>query len=979
MAVLIATLVAGGSFIALVSTAGGSEAAPLCRGTTQEGEAADFSGNMRRIWSSGASLGAYGGAPFTAPNTYVLVPANSATYCVAIPTAGDYRVDVSVYAPDFRNDSIFYSVNGAAPDVWHIPNTSTWETRSINATGSSSPRTFTLPAGEIEFKIFHRETGTRVDYFSFVASDAPVAIATPTRVPPTSTPMALPTSTVPAATATAIPSVATPTAIPATPTPAPPTSTPTPVPPTPTPTPIPPTPTPIPPTPTPTPVAPADCADNGAVAQQGEDGVVSGNIRRMGDSRAEGRTFVGAPTSSPNQPTPSIYHFVEYCVDVSFAGSYTIEGRVLTPSSLSDSFFVSVDGSTPVTWDVFVTRGAWRTDRVSSRGGADPVSFNLSAGEHRIRLYQREAGVRFDSFELRPLTIAQSPVCDGLTQQGEDGALSGSFAVVSSNGADQGKAAQAAASNFNSTSSIAEFCVAVPESGFYTLETTTLATSAAANRVKVQIDALTDVAWEAPVAASWTTADVERTPEGPNNPPVEPLTIAMTKGNHLVRFVAKGGGLALDSFTLKPAVRPTYLGVADVIDRADPAPAPVRTVRVEVGDPVKDLIVDSGPGTQFVFAAGTHNLDTVSGIQPLDGQSFVGEVADDGTLLSVLDGENTVTRAFRNPNNATNVTIKHLEIKNFNSEQYDGAVDFDNTKTTSDGDYATRLWVEKTNWLLEDLWIHHNAGDGVEVGSGARLIDVRSTDNRWLGIGGHGEDIEIIGGELARNGIAAREAGWENWHAGGIKLTRVKDITIRGIHTHHNYGPGIWMDISVNNALIEDNLIENNTAVGIWYEISFNATIRGNTVVQDATTPPQRFNSGIRVTESWDVRVEDNFVIGIDTAIHVQDQNGNRHRGEIWRQPPSMRDGRPYEDRYVAFVNNTVCASRSGESGFQVFGGSYAPSLDTTLWSGNAYYGASHERGSLGGLNSAQWQALGYDVDGTYAAYSACPAVPDPR
>lgn len=965
MAALVATLLAAASLGVLVAMASGSGAAPVCAGPVQEAEAAEFSGNMRRIWSSGASRGAFAGAPFTTRNSYALVESNSATYCVSIPTAGDYRVDVSVYAPDFRNDSIFYSVDGSTPEAWHVPNTTTWETRPINRSGSSQPRIFTLPAGDIEFKIFHRETGTRVDYFSFVDPSTPSPLPTPTSVPPTPTSTPQPAAT---PTSTPLPVVAAPTS---TPTPVP-TSTPspTPIPPTPTS-----TPTPIPPTPTPTPVAPADCADNGAVAQQAEDGVVSGNVRRMGDSRAEGSTFVGAPTNVPNQPTPSIYHFVEYCVNVNFAGNYTIDGRVLAPSSLSDSFFVSVDGGTPTIWDVSVARGVWRNDLVSSRGVSDPAIFNLSAGEHRIRLYQREAGLRFDSFELRPVTIAQSPTCSGLTQQGEDGALSGSFAVVAANGADEGQAAQASASNFNSTSSIAEFCVAVPASGFYTLETTTLATSAAANRMRVQIDGLTDVAWEAPVAASWTTADVERLPTGPNNPPVEPLTVALTEGNHLVRFVAKEGGLALDSFTFTPTERPTFQGATGFPD----PPAPLRSVRIEVGDPVKDLIVDSGPGTEFVFAAGTHTLDTVSGMQPLDGQSFVGEVAPDGTLLSVIDGENTVTRAFRNPDNAKNVTIKHLEIKNFNSGQYDGAVDFDNTKTTTSGDYDTRLWVEPSYWVLEDLWVHHNAGDGVEVGSGARLIDVRSTDNRWLGIGGHGQNIEIIGGELARNAKAADEIGWENWHSGGIKMTRVKDITIRGVHTHHNYGPGIWMDISVNDALIEDNLIANNTAVGIWYEISFNATIRGNTVIQDDTTPAGRFQSGIRVTESWDVRVEDNFVSGIDTAIHVQDQNGNRHRGEIWRQPPSMRDGRPYEDRYVAFVNNTVCASRSGASGFQVFGGSYMPSLDTTLWSGNAYYGTSHERGSLGPLNSAQWQALGYDVDGTVGPYSACPAVPDPR
>jgi len=171
------------------------------------------------------------------------------------------------------------------------------------------------------------------------------------------------------------------------------------------------------------------------------------------------------------------------------------------------------------------------------------------------------------------------------------------------------------------------------------------------------------------------------------------------------------------------------------------------------------------------------------------------------------------------------------------------------------------------------------------------------------------------------------------------------------------------MDISVTNTLLEDNLIVNNSAVGIWYEISYNATIRGNTVLQ---TRAQRFMSGIRVTEAWDVLVEDNFISGIDTALTIQDQNGNRSRGGI-------------ADQHVSFVDNTVCSSRSGGSGFALFGTGYTPSLDSTLWSGNAYYGTTHQRGSLVNLSSAEWQALGYDLDGAIGPLSGCPAVPDPR
>jgi len=576
--------------------------------------------------------------------------------------------------------------------------------------------------------------------------------------------------------------------------------------------------------------------------------------------------------------------------------------------------------------------------------------------------------VRLDSFELRPLMVDQGSTCDGPAVEAEDGDLSGSFEVA-------GAAIRSSATSFDATGSIAEYCVFIPESGLYTLDARTRAANAASNSMQIQVDATTSFTWDAPVTSSWTTHRVIRPPAGRNAAitPAEELTIALNRGNHIVRFIAREPGVNISSFKFVPTTRPSYNGAPgfDAEPDFEGFLPPLRSVRIEPGDPITDLIVSSGERTEFVFAAGTHVIDNNTGIQPLDHQSFIGEVADDGTLLSVLDGENRITRAFLNPAKSQYVTIKSLEVKNFNSGKYDGAVDFDNMKTNMIDDpnnvddpdnYSIRQWEEPAFWTLEDLWVHHNAGDGVEVGSGGRLVNVRSTDNGWLGIGGHGRNIEIIGGELARNASSAVEEYDCNWHSGGTKLTRVWDLTIRGVHSHNNCGPGIWMDISVNNALIEDNYVNGNNKAAIYYEISFNATIRNNTVI-----------GSILIRESWDVRVEDNYVRG---ALRIQDEHGRR-APEIWRQPPRLRDGRPYGHYYTTFANNTVCSTGvNTRTGITTFGGTHTPSFDTTLWMNNDHFSSRFNRSGVGPMDIAAWKALGYDVEGTYGVYADCPATP---
>jgi len=149
-------------------------------------------------------------------------------------------------------------------------------------------------------------------------------------------------------------------------------------------------------TPTPTP-APAAC---GASPQQAEDGTVAGNMEIVRNNGGIGNAYVVAPAGNGFNdevfPNP---HFVEVCLTVPATGRYLIEGRTRTPNNGDDSFYVSVDNDTPIVWSPGITSG-FEYSAVRPLGQIDPNEYQLTAGNHVIRFYQREDGAQLDEVRL---------------------------------------------------------------------------------------------------------------------------------------------------------------------------------------------------------------------------------------------------------------------------------------------------------------------------------------------------------------------------------------------------------------------------------------------------------------------------------------------------------------------------------------------------------------------------------------------------
>ncbi|MCB9747816.1 MAG: fibronectin type III domain-containing protein [Candidatus Omnitrophica bacterium] len=88
-----------------------------------------------------------------------------------------------------------------------------------------------------------------------------------------------------------------------------------------------------------------------------------------------------------------------YSFQVPSTGNYVVWGRCLNTFEDDDSFYIQMDSGTIHTWDIAQV-GGYHWDQVSSRGGADPVVFNLSAGTHTLKVYVRETGTKLDRILL---------------------------------------------------------------------------------------------------------------------------------------------------------------------------------------------------------------------------------------------------------------------------------------------------------------------------------------------------------------------------------------------------------------------------------------------------------------------------------------------------------------------------------------------------------------------------------------------------
>ena len=281
-----------------------------------------------------------------------------------------------------------------------------------------------------------------------------------------------------------------------------------------------------------------------ASSQSAAEAALSGNFEY-----AAAGGYLHAPNSASgygffNKLEPA--HRAEFCVSVDEPGDYRIKSTVSAQSEENNSFYVKLDDLDVGIWDTPAT-GNFETDYVTQRGAASALSTKLSAGEHRITLYQREKGTRLAEIGLELLS-ADNATCGGLAQEAEDGALYGKFEfgadAAASGGRYVGIPADADFVWQGASSSQARYCVTAPSAGSYELKANASSEGNQEGSFFVTLNGQPSAGyvWDVPASSNYQESSV--------NARGEDMRLELKAGQNTLTFHQREAGVRLDSFEL---------------------------------------------------------------------------------------------------------------------------------------------------------------------------------------------------------------------------------------------------------------------------------------------------------------------------------------------------------------------------------------------------------------------------------------------
>jgi Right handed beta helix region len=240
-----------------------------------------------------------------------------------------------------------------------------------------------------------------------------------------------------------------------------------------------------------------------------------------------------------------------------------------------------------------------------------------------------------------------------------------------------------------------------------------------------------------------------------------------------------------------------------ILPPADPAPpalvspatAPLgRTITVDPNGPISTISAGSRrayAGDTVLILPGVYHEwfnQTESG---QEGQPITFVAQKPGTVI--LDATGFKTAINSNFANAHWITIKGITIHNCANPKPDdiGAL---NT-----GDH----------WHLEDVTVDSADGTGIEVwGDGVELDRVTVKNCGRAGLSGGG-CTNVLVKDCATIGNNTKGAD-PDWDGGAGKWTKTDHVTIDGLSSHDNVGPGLWFDYNNTNILIRNSELFGN-------------------------------------------------------------------------------------------------------------------------------------------------------------------------
>jgi hypothetical protein len=218
-------------------------------------------------------------------------------------------------------------------------------------------------------------------------------------------------------------------------------------------------------------------------------------------------------------------------------------------------------------------------------------------------------------------------------------------------------------------------------------------------------------------------------------------------------------------------------------------------------------------------------------------QVTAGTFAVDYANKRLILGTNPSGKAVRASNigQAFNVMASNTTLQGFGVRRY---------ATTYGQSAAVRM--QNTFATVRNLVITDNAFVGLSINNNdSRVERVTSQRNGILGIGANAAYRLVLRDSIATHNNV--EKFKDAPVAGGIKITRSRDVTVHNVDSSSNTGAGLWFDESTYDMKVTKVVSNYNTTTGIQLEISAKAVLAGNQTIGGGT--------GVIIMNTSDVRI----------------------------------------------------------------------------------------------------------------------------
>jgi len=306
-----------------------------------------------------------------------------------------------------------------------------------------------------------------------------------------------------------------------------------------------------------TPVTENTC---GNLIQEAEEGTLSEGIGGFvigADSSASGGRYIHAPEGSGSVwDGPDTTRKVDYCFTITEAGVYRIKANVFGEDTLSNSFYLRVDGAPAngYLWDT-VQNVSYDVDFASDRNAADPTELALAIGEHVVSIYVREDGTRLDTIALeRSYAVPPTePTCSGLVQEAEAGVLTGDFTIMSDAAANGGAyiyVPETSGDVWNGADETqkATYCFVTTQPGTYRIQGDVLGADPLSDSFYLKVNGAPSDGhlWDVTPSTNYVADFVN------DRGIANPVELSLDAGNHIVTLYLREDATRLDRISLIP-------------------------------------------------------------------------------------------------------------------------------------------------------------------------------------------------------------------------------------------------------------------------------------------------------------------------------------------------------------------------------------------------------------------------------------------